>query len=95
MPKLKKKAVENTSAMNEPEVAAAKKADDSAVNRETTKRLDLLLGIITQKFNLDDTYTVRGFNDKGKVMNVTLENEDFSVAVTVKDSERHGLFVEK
>lgn len=86
---------ENTSVMNEPEVQSAKAEDEAAVNEATTKRLNLLLGIVTKKFNLDDTYTVRQFNDKGKVMNITLENDEFSVAVVVKDSERHGLVVEQ
>lgn len=82
-------------AMNEPEVEAAKKADENAVNEATTKRLNLLLGIVSQKFNLGDDYHVCQFNDKGKVMNVTLENGDFQVSITVKDSERHGLIVEQ
>ena len=84
-----------TPPMNEPEVQAAKDADEKAVNEATTKRLNLLLGIVSQKFNLGDDYHVCQFNDKGKVMNITLENEDFAVAVTVKDSERHGLVVEQ
>ena len=89
-------AYENiTPPMNEPEVQSAKDADEKAVNEATTKRLNLLLGIVSQKFNLGDDYHVCQFNDKGKVMNITLENEDFAVAVTVKDSERHGLVVEQ
>ena len=90
-----KKEEQFSQAMNEPEVQSAKKADEQAINEATVKRLNLLLGMVSTKFNLDDTYTVRQFNDKGKVMNITLENEDFAVAVTVKDSERHGLVVEQ
>ena len=82
------------SSMNEPEVRSAKKADEVEVNEATVKRLNLLLGIVSKKFNLDDTYTVKQFNDKGKVINITLENDEVKVAVTVKDSERHGLVVE-
>lgn len=83
-------------AMNPPEVQSAKDADRKAVETGATSgRLDLFLGMVSQKFGLDETYTVRAFNDKGKVMNITVESEDFSVTVTVKDSERFGLFVEQ
>lgn len=84
-----------TSFMNEPEVQSAKKADEKALmNGATAERLNLLLGVVSEKFNLDDTYSVCQFKDKGKVMDITLENHDFVVAVTVKDSERYGLVVE-
>lgn len=93
--KAKKNTEKNSvGAMNEPEVQSAKKADEAAVNEATAERLNLLLGLVSTKFGLDETYTVRQFNDKGKVISLTVENEEFSVAVTVKDSERYGLFVE-
>lgn len=86
---------EKAPAMNEPEKEAAKKSDEKALSSgASSERLNLLLGLVSQKFGLDDTYAVCQYNDKGKVMNITLENAEFSVAVTVKDSERHGLYVE-
>lgn len=78
--------------MTKEEMKSAQEND--TVSSVTTARLNLLLGLVSRKFNLDDTYRVCQFNDKGKVMNITLENEDFSVSVSVKDSERHGLVVE-
>lgn len=95
--KIEPKKEKNTPApaMNEPEVEAAKKADEKALSSgASSERLNLLLGLVSQKFGLDDTYAVCQFNDKGKVMTITLENADFNVAVTVKDSERYGLYVE-
>lgn len=81
--------------MNKPEVEAAKKSDEKALSSgASSERLNLLLGLVSQKFGFDDTYAVCQYNDKGKVMSITLENSDFNVAVTVKDSERHGLYVE-
>lgn len=89
------KKEEKAPAMNEPEVQSAKKADERAVaNGASSERLNLLLGMVSSKFGLDDTYAVCKFIDKGKVMDISLENSEFVVSVTVKDSERHGLIVE-
>lgn len=87
------KGVVENSPMNEPEVKAAKKAEE-AVSGATAERLDLLLNLISPRFGFDDTFTVRKFDDKGKVISVTLENPDFVVAVTVKDGDQYGLFAE-
>ena len=106
MAKLKSKVVEETpvevlevveetsSYMNEGdkealEVAEQKKKDEGA----STKRLELATGIVSSRFNLGDDYSVKKFDDKGKVVNMTLENDDFSINVTIKDSDRHGMYV--
>ena len=57
------------------------------------KRLELATGVVSDQFNLGDDYTVNKFDDKGKVVKLTLENSDFVIAVTIKDSERHGMNV--
>lgn len=58
-----------------------------------TKRLELATGVVSKNFNLGNDYKVNKFNDKGKVVNLTLENDDFIIAVTIKDSDRHGMVV--
>ena len=73
---------------------SAKDSDKKAQENVSTERLNLVLGLVSEKFDLDESYRVSQFNDKGKVVNVTLENEDFSVAVSIKDSARHGIVVE-
>lgn len=88
---LKKK--KDFGAMNKPEVESAKKSDEEAVNSATAERMNLLLGLVSKKFNLDDTFSVCKFNDKGKVMDIALENTDFVVSIQVKDSDKHGLSV--
>ena len=94
MPKLVGKK-EKEPFMNEPEREAAKKADEKALSSgASSERLNRLLAVVSQKFGFDDTYAVCQFNDKGKVMSITLENSEFCVAVTVKDSEGYGLYVE-
>ena len=60
----------------------------------STKRLELATNIVSKQFNLDNDYIVNKFNDKGKVVNLTLENGDFILAITIKDSERHCMCVE-
>ena len=93
--KAKKDTKKDFGAMNEPEVKSAKKADEEAVNLATAERLNLLLGMVPKKVTLDETFSVCKFGDKGKVMDIALENEDFVVSIQVKDSERHGLVVEQ
>lgn len=56
-----------------------------------TMRLDLATSVVSKQFSLDENYKVTKFDDKGKVVNMTLENEDFIVSVTIKDSGRHGM----
>lgn len=59
-----------------------------------TQRLRLATNVVSSKFNLDSSYRVTKFDDKGKVVNLTLENENFTISVTIKDSERHGMIVD-
>lgn len=106
MAKLKSKAVETKDTavetpveeqgvMNESEKEAVKeqenKVEETGAN---TERLQLATNLVSSKFNLDDSYRVSKFDDKGKVVNLTLENGEFIVAVTIKDSDRHGMIVD-
>ena len=72
------------------ETAEEKRREEGA----NIKRLELATDVVSSQFNLGDDYTVNKFDDKGKVVKLTLENGDFVIAVTIKDSERHGMFVE-
>lgn len=65
------------------------------VENETasTERLQLVTDLVSRKFGLDD-YSVVKFNDKGKVIEVALSNEDFIVAITIKNSDTFGLSVD-
>lgn len=58
------------------------------------KRLKLATSLVSNKFNLDQHYKVCKFDDKGKVVNLTLESGDFIVAVTIKDSHKHNMNVD-
>lgn len=76
-------------------VALANEAEERAVIEGATERLNLLLGFCQRKFNLDDTYNVQAFSDKGKKLSIVLENQDVVFALTLKDSERHGFVVDR
>lgn len=101
MPKLKSKNVEIEN--NEQEVVKEETEQLAPIpvndteevhNVATTERLQLATNIVSSRFNLDDTFRVSKFNDKGKVVNLDLENEDFILAVTIKDGNRQGMIVE-
>lgn len=63
-------------------------------NSASVQRLQLATRIVSEKFGLDDEYSVTKFNDKGKVVELALENSQFIVAVTIKNSEVQGMTVE-
>ena len=67
-----------------------KRRIDASANME---RLQLATRIVSETFNLDDGYSVVAFNDKGKVVSVSLTNGDFVVSVTIKNSEAHGMYL--
>lgn len=77
------------------EVEVIKKAEEEKARESAdTMRLQLATNLVSGKFNLDPSYSVKKFDDKGKVVNLTLENKDFIINVTIKDSEKHGMYVE-
>ena len=96
MAKLGKKKTEEVKEVMTTEEKEAIQKEEQRVMQDSanTKRLELATGIISRKFNLDSDFRVSKFDDKGKVVNLTLENSDFIINVTIKDSERHGMHVE-
>ena len=87
--------VESEMPMTGEEKEAIKEAEEKQVEESAdTQRLQLSTNIVSGKFNLDPSYSVKKFDDKGKIINLTLENKDFILNVTIKDSERHGMYVE-
>lgn len=81
--------------MTEEEKEAIQKSEEDKKEQSAdTRRLQLATNVVSSQFNLDPSYSVSKFDDKGKVVNLTLENSDFIINVTIKDSERHGMHVE-
>ena len=78
---------------------AEKEAIQNMVEKETeasadTRRLQLATNVVSKQFNLDPSYRVSKFDDKGKVVALTLENSNFIINVTIKDSDRHNMHIE-
>lgn len=76
-----------------------KEAIQKMVEEETeasadTRRLQLATNVVSKQFNLDPSYRVSKFDDKGKVVTLSLENSNFIINVTIKDSERHNMCVD-
>ena len=81
--------------MTEEEKEAIQKSEEKKKEQSAdTRRLQLATNVVSSQFNLDPSYSVSKFDDKGKVVNLTLENSDFIINDTIKDSERHGMHVE-
>ncbi len=58
------------------------------------ERLTLAAELVSSKFNLVPSgYRVVKFNDKGKIVDITLDGADFIVSVTIKNSEMHGMYI--
>ena len=100
MPRFKKKdtvenTVEETAVMTEEEREVIQKAEEEETEESAdTRRLQLATNVVSKQFNLDPSYSVSKFEDKGKVVNLTLANSDFIINVTIKDSDRHGMYVD-
>lgn len=91
---LKKKKIEENSVLTQEEVIQKEeqRATDESAN---TKRLQLATNVASGKFNIDSSYSVKKFDDKGKVVKLTFENKEFILDVTIKDSDRYGIHVEE
>lgn len=73
--------------------AIQKQESETTKESADTRRLQLATNVVSKHFNLDPSYGVKKFDDKGKVVNLTLENDNFIVNVTIKDSDRHNMHV--
>lgn len=49
-----------------------------------TDRLQMLASIVSERFGLNG-YALVKFNDKGKTVDIALENRDFTVSVNIHD----------
>ena len=83
---------ENDEVLTEEEVEAIQSAEQNDTEESAdTRRLQLATNVVSKQFNLDPSYSLSKFDDKGKVVKLTLENKEFIIDVTIKDSDRHGM----
>lgn len=90
---LKKKAVVEEVITPEEKTAIAEDEQKSIDASASMERLRLATRIVSEKFGLDEEYAVTKFNDKGKVVDITLENAEFIVSCTIKNSEAQGMYI--
>lgn len=69
--------------------AQVKQELEAEENGATTDRLKQTTNLLCKMLNLDESYRVTGFTDKGKVIKETFENDDLIIQVTIKNSENH------
>lgn len=62
-------------------------------SKVSTEKMQRAIDLVSRKFNLlGDDFVVTGFVDKGTKVAVSLANADFDIAITIKDSDRYGIF---
>lgn len=62
-------------------------------SKVSTEKMQRAVDLVSRKFNLlGGDFVVTGFVDKGTKVAVSLANADFDIAVTIKDSDRYGIF---
>lgn len=82
-----------TGSMTEDEAVALAKDETKRFDASASmERLQLATRIVSEKFGLDDEYHVTKFNDKGKVVDITLEGAEFILSCTIKNSENQGMY---
>lgn len=79
--------------LNESEILAQKQQEEQKeAEGANMMRMKQTTALLSDKFNLDNEYVVKNFDDKGKVIKETLEGRDFILTITVKDSEKHCIY---
>ena len=62
-------------------------------SKVSTEKMQRAIDLVSRKFNLlGGDFVVTGFVDKGTKVAVSLANADVDSAVTIKDSDRYGIF---
>ena len=59
----------------------------------STEKMQMAVVVVQEQFNLcDKNFSVNGFADKGSKCQLSMSNPDFDVVITVKDTEKFGIF---
>ena len=95
---LKKKSnVEETTPIVTEEVAeemveATIEHNEASVDEDLAlRRLTNATTVVKNIFHLGDDYVITKFNDKGRSVDLTLNNREFTISVTIKDTEMYGI----
>lgn len=95
MAKLKNKKVEETKVaedLNQDEVVVIKENEKNLEDTgASTEKMRKTTALLSNLFNLNESYRVTTFDDKDKVVKASFENRDFTVTIQVKDCYKQGL----
>ena len=93
----KKKEVEESTTVVTEEVAeemieATKEHNEANIDEDLAlRRLTNATSVVKNIFHLGDDYVITKFNDKGRSIDLTLNNPEFTISVTIKDTEVYGI----
>lgn len=55
-------------------------------------KMEAVVALVQKTFNLaEGSYVVQSFADKGTKSSIALSNEDFDIAITIKDNEKFNI----
>lgn len=77
----------------EKEVLSSQKESEEAKSKEISlDKMQAVVSLVQNTFNLSDgNYAVAAFSDKGTKSSISLINDDFDIAITIKDNEKFGI----
>ena len=77
----------------EKEVLSSQKDSEEAKSKEISlDKMQAVVSLVQNTFNLSDgNYAVAAFSDKGTKSSISLINDDFDIAITIKDNEKFGI----
>lgn len=79
--------------LNGEEKEVLKSQNDTEEQGVSVEKMSRAVDLVSKKFNLTDKgFVVTGFGDKGSKVTVALANADFDITITIKDSEKYGIY---
>lgn len=79
--------------LNSDEKEVLESQEDNEEQGVSVEKMSRAVDLVSKKFNLTDKgFVVTGFVDKGSKVTVALANADFDITITIKDSEKYGIY---
>ena len=73
-------------------VEAVKNHNEAVIDEDhALRRLTNATTVVKEIFHLGDDYAITKFNDKGRSIDLTMNNPEFTVSITIKDTEVYGI----
>ena len=88
---VKNQSNEKTAPMPEEINALHEQTERNLEESANVTRMNAMLLKVRAAFKIDETFSVIAFKDKGKSIEIGVENNDYICTFVMKDTERHGL----